>query len=60
VTCVQHILNSGIPRVVYAWDEPPLFTAGDGAIQLRAAGVDLTEIGALAATARAVNAHLAA
>jgi 5-amino-6-(5-phosphoribosylamino)uracil reductase len=60
VTCVQHIRNAGIPRVVYAWNEPPLFTAGDGAIQLRAAGVDVTEISALAATARAVNAHLVA
>ncbi len=38
VTCVQHILNAGIPRVVYAWREPPLFAAGDGAERLRAAG----------------------
>jgi riboflavin biosynthesis pyrimidine reductase/pyrimidine deaminase RibD-like protein len=60
VTCVQHIRNAGIPRVVYAWNEPPLFAAGDGAVQLRAAGVDVTEISALAATARAVNAHLGA
>ena len=44
VTCVQHILDAGIARVVYAWREPPLFAAGDGAERLRAAGVPVTEI----------------
>ena len=34
VTCVQHILAAGIPRVVFAWREPPIFTAGEGAEQL--------------------------
>jgi riboflavin biosynthesis pyrimidine reductase/pyrimidine deaminase RibD-like protein len=58
VTCVQHILNAGIPRVVYAWHEPPLFAAGDGAERLRAAGVTVTEIGSLADLARSMNAHL--
>jgi pyrimidine deaminase RibD-like protein len=58
VTCVQHILDAGIPRVVYAWHEPPLFTAGDGAERLRAAGVAVTEIGSLSGLARSVNAHL--
>ena len=56
VTCVQHILAAGIPRVVYAWREPPVFTAGEGAEQLQAAGVAVTEVSALAGTARAVNA----
>ena len=60
VTCVQHILAAGIPRVVFAWREPPIFTAGDGAEQLRAAGVTVTELSALAPRAQAVNAHLAA
>jgi riboflavin-specific deaminase-like protein len=60
VTCVQHIVAAGIPRVVFAWREPPVFTAGDGAEQLRAAGVEVIEIPDLAARARAVNAHLAA
>ena len=60
VTCVQHILAAGIPRVVFAWREPALFTAGDGAEQLRAAGVTVTELSALAPRAQAVNAHLAA
>jgi riboflavin-specific deaminase-like protein len=58
VTCVQHILAAGIPRVVFAWREPPLFTGGQGAEQLRAAGVAVTEVPELAARARAVNAHL--
>jgi 5-amino-6-(5-phosphoribosylamino)uracil reductase len=60
VTCVQHILAAGIPRVVFAWREPPLFTGGEGAEQLRAAGVAVTEVPELAARARSVNAHLAA
>jgi pyrimidine deaminase RibD-like protein len=58
VTCVQHILAAGIPRVVFAWREPLLFTDGEGAEQLRAAGVEVIEIPGLAGRARAVNAHL--
>ena len=60
VTCVQHILAAGVPRVVFAWREPPIFAAGDGAEQLRAAGVTVTELPALAPRAQAVNAHLVA
>jgi riboflavin-specific deaminase-like protein len=60
VTCVQHIVAAGIPRVVFAWREPRLFTDGEGAEQLRAAGVAVTEVPELAAPARAINAHLAA
>jgi 5-amino-6-(5-phosphoribosylamino)uracil reductase len=58
LTCVQHIVAAGIPRVVFAWREPRLFTDGEGAEQLRAAGVAVTEVSGLAARARAVNAHL--
>jgi 5-amino-6-(5-phosphoribosylamino)uracil reductase len=58
LTCVQHIVAAGIPRVVFAWREPRLFTDGEGAEQLRAAGVAITEVPELAARARAVNAHL--
>ena len=58
VTCVQHIVAAGLPRVVFAWREPPLFTAGDGADQLRAAGVEVLELPDLAPRACAVNAHL--
>ncbi len=58
VTCVGHIVAAGIPRVVFAWREPRLFTEGEGAEQLRAAGVAVTEVPELAERARAVNAHL--
>jgi riboflavin-specific deaminase-like protein len=58
LTCVQHIVAAGIPRVVFAWREPALFTAGEGADQLRAAGVAVTEVPGLADRARVVNAHL--
>ena len=58
VSCVRHIVAAGIPRVVFAWREPPLFTVGDGAQQLRAAAVAVTEIPELAGRAAAVNAHL--
>jgi riboflavin-specific deaminase-like protein len=58
VTCVQHIIAAAIPRVIFAWREPPVFTAGDGADQLNAAGIDLLELPDLAPRARAVNAHL--
>jgi riboflavin-specific deaminase-like protein len=58
VTCVRHIVATGIPRVVFAWREPRLFTDGEGAEQLRAAGVAVTEVPGLAERARAVNAHL--
>jgi riboflavin-specific deaminase-like protein len=58
VTCVQHILAAGIPRVVFAWDEPPVFTEGRGAAQLRAAGLTVVEIPELAPAASAVNARV--
>jgi riboflavin biosynthesis pyrimidine reductase/pyrimidine deaminase RibD-like protein len=58
VTCVQHIVNAGIPQVVYAWREPPVFTSGQGAGQLAAAGVTVVEIPELADVAHSVNAHL--
>jgi riboflavin-specific deaminase-like protein len=63
LTCVQHIVAAGIPRVVFAWREPALFTAGQpppnsAGEQLRAAGVAVTEVPELADRARAVNAHL--
>ncbi|HEY2278418.1 MAG TPA: deaminase [Streptosporangiaceae bacterium] len=58
VTCVQHILAAGIGRVVFAWREPPVFTEGRGAEQLRAAGLTVIEIPDLAEPAAAVNAHI--
>ncbi len=56
VTCVQHILAAGIGRVVFAWREPPIFTEGRGAEQLKAAGVTVVEVPELAETAAAINA----
>ena len=58
VTCVQHIVAAGLPRVVFAWREPQLFTDGAGAEQLTAAGVEVVEIPDLAPRAHAINAHL--
>jgi riboflavin-specific deaminase-like protein len=58
VTCVRHIVAAGIRRVVYAWDEPPLFAPGDGADRLRDAGVEVIWIPVLADRAARVNAHL--
>ena len=58
VTCVRHIIAAGIPRVVFAWREPPIFTRGEGAGQLREAGVEVIELPDLAEAAREVNAPL--
>ena len=58
VTCVQHIVAAGLPRVVFAWREPQLFTDGAGAEQLTTAGVEVVEIPDLAPRAHAINAHL--
>jgi len=56
--CADLIIGAGIPRVVYAWHEPPLLAAGGGAEMLTAAGASVIEIPGLAAEARATNAHL--
>ncbi|MFF6888678.1 deaminase [Streptomyces sp. NPDC012421] len=57
--CTQRILEAGIPRVVIAWHEPPLFVANCvGVEQLAEAGVDVVELPELAEAARAVNSHL--
>jgi len=57
-SCAELIMEAGVGRVVIAWLEPPLFTAGGGAEALRRAGVTVIEIPWLAELARAVNAHL--
>ena len=56
VTCAQHIIASGIRRVVFAWREPPIFTEGRGAEHLRAAGITVIELPEFAAAASEVNA----
>jgi pyrimidine deaminase RibD-like protein len=60
-SCTQLIVESDIPRVVFALREPPIFVAGAGgagAAQLAAAGVEVVEIPSLADQARAANRHL--
>jgi diaminohydroxyphosphoribosylaminopyrimidine deaminase / 5-amino-6-(5-phosphoribosylamino)uracil reductase len=57
-SCVELILQAGIPRVVIAWLEPPLFVEGGGSGALHDAGVTVVEIPWLAELARSVNAHL--
>ncbi|HEV2636080.1 MAG TPA: dihydrofolate reductase family protein [Actinocrinis sp.] len=58
LNCTDHILAAGIPRVVLALREPALLAVCDGADRLRAAGVDVVELPALAPLVRSVNAHL--
>jgi diaminohydroxyphosphoribosylaminopyrimidine deaminase/5-amino-6-(5-phosphoribosylamino)uracil reductase len=57
-TCTALILAARIPRVVIAWREPDVFVTCEGVALLTAAGVEVVELSAFAAAARAVNAHL--
>jgi 5-amino-6-(5-phosphoribosylamino)uracil reductase len=57
--CADLIIAAGIPRVVYAWHEPPILAVGGGTEMLRSAGLTVIEASELASEARAVNAHLA-
>jgi len=56
--CTDRILAAGIPRVVFAMREPPLFVECKGAAMLADAGVDLVELAAEAPLVAQVNAHL--
>ncbi|MFC6082353.1 deaminase [Sphaerisporangium aureirubrum] len=56
--CTQLILTAAIPRVVFAWHEPDVFTDCTGAETLREAGVEVIELPTLAPEVRAVNSHL--
>lgn len=57
--CTDLVLAAGIPRVVIAWREPPLFVTNClGVERLRAEGVTVLEIPDLAPAAKAVNQHL--
>lgn len=58
-TCTSLIIAAGIPRVVIAWREPDLFVTCEGVALLIAAGIEVVEMPAFAAAARAVNGHLA-
>jgi diaminohydroxyphosphoribosylaminopyrimidine deaminase / 5-amino-6-(5-phosphoribosylamino)uracil reductase len=58
-TCTELILAAGIPRIVIAWREPPLFVPDcQGAELLSAAGLTVTELPGFEQAARAANAHL--
>jgi diaminohydroxyphosphoribosylaminopyrimidine deaminase / 5-amino-6-(5-phosphoribosylamino)uracil reductase len=56
--CAELIVAAGVPRVVLAWQEPPIFVPGGGAQWLRERGVTVVDVPELAAEARCVNAHL--
>lgn len=58
ITCTRHILDAGIPRVVFAWREPDIFVDAEGAEQLRAAGREVIEIPELTPLVQATNRHL--
>jgi diaminohydroxyphosphoribosylaminopyrimidine deaminase / 5-amino-6-(5-phosphoribosylamino)uracil reductase len=53
--CAELILHGEVRRVVFAWREPPIFQPGGGAAWLAEHGVEVIELGDLAAAARAVN-----
>lgn len=57
-SCTDLILETPVPRVVFAWREPALFVDCEGAERLRAAGRTVVEVPALAPLVRQVNAHL--
>ncbi|KAA9152888.1 5-amino-6-(5-phosphoribosylamino)uracil reductase [Amycolatopsis acidicola] len=58
LSCTRHILDAGIPRVVFAWREPNLFVDAQGTELLRAAGREVVEIPELAYLVRRANSHL--
>jgi diaminohydroxyphosphoribosylaminopyrimidine deaminase / 5-amino-6-(5-phosphoribosylamino)uracil reductase len=59
-TCTQLIIAAGLRRVVIAWREPTLFVADCQGYELLAeAGLEVTELQALASLAAAPNGHLA-
>jgi pyrimidine deaminase RibD-like protein len=57
-SCTSLILDTPIPRIVFAWREPELFVDCRGAELLRAAGREVVEVPELAPLVRQVNAHL--
>jgi pyrimidine deaminase RibD-like protein len=58
VPCARLVAATGVARVVFALREPPALAPGGGAGILRAAGVAVHEMPALADEVRALNAHL--
>jgi diaminohydroxyphosphoribosylaminopyrimidine deaminase/5-amino-6-(5-phosphoribosylamino)uracil reductase len=56
--CTELILNEGIRRVVFALREPDIFADCTGLETLRANGVEVVELPALAGRVAAINAHI--
>lgn len=54
-TCTELILAAGIPRVVFAMREPPIYVPGDGAEKLAAGGATVVELPELAPAVAAIN-----
>jgi 5-amino-6-(5-phosphoribosylamino)uracil reductase len=57
-TCTQLILETAIPRVVFAWREPSIFVDCIGAELLRDAGREVVEVPDLAYLVRKTNSYL--
>ena len=55
LSCTDHILAAGIPRVVMAYREPALLAVCNGAERLLEAGVEVVELPELAPAVREVN-----
>jgi 5-amino-6-(5-phosphoribosylamino)uracil reductase len=55
LSCTDHILAAGIPRVVLGWREPALLAVCDGVERLRAAAVEVLEPEGFAAAVEEVN-----
>lgn len=55
MSCARLIMAAGIPRVVFALREPPIFVEGDGAERLSAGGVTVVELPELGDGVRAAN-----
>ncbi|MCR6488791.1 dihydrofolate reductase family protein [Amycolatopsis sp. OK19-0408] len=57
-SCTRLILDAGIPRVVFAWREPPVFVDARGTELLREAGRHVVEVPALTPEVQRENTHL--
>ncbi|MCL2561519.1 MAG: hypothetical protein FWE10_04265 [Rikenellaceae bacterium] len=58
VSCSQLLMRHGFRKVVYALNEPPLFTECSGDRDLRAAGIEVVVLDEFAEQVREVNRHL--
>jgi 5-amino-6-(5-phosphoribosylamino)uracil reductase len=57
-SCTDLIVDSGIARVVFALSEPPTFVHCEGAARLRAQGLEVVILDALADAVRKINTHV--